>query len=124
MSENEEKILCLCTNGSNDLERAAMPFVMANAALAMDVKAMIALQGEAVYLAKRGYVDTLPSPGGFEPLSKLIRDFMELGGELRVCVPCIKIRNIPESDLIDGAKTTAAGALNVEALNAKAVYTY
>lgn len=124
MSEKEEKIVCICTNAENDLEKAAMPFVMANAALAMDVRAMIALQGNGVYLAKKGYLDNLPKPGGFEPLSKLVKDFMELGGEIRVCVPCIKSRNIAESDLIEGAKTTAAGALNVEALNANAVYTY
>ena len=42
-----------------------------------------------------------------------------------VCVPCIKERNIDEAtDLIEGAQTTAAGALNIEATESKAVFVY
>jgi len=125
MTEKQEKIMYFCTHASDNPEKAAMPFVMANAALAMDVKAMVVLQGEGVYLAKKGYVDNMLTPGGFPPLSKLVQDFMELGGELKVCVPCIKERNINEStDLIEGAETTAAGALTVEAIEADAVFVY
>jgi len=43
---------------------------------------------------------------------------------LRVCVPCIKSRNIQESDLIEGAATTAAGVLITESLAADVVYNY
>jgi len=122
--EKEEKIICICTHADDDPEKAAMPFVMANAALAMDVKALVALQGNGVYLARMGYVDNLLPPGGFSPLKKLIADFLELGGELKVCVPCIKSRNIQESDLIEGASTTAAGVLITESLAADVVYNY
>lgn len=124
MTEKEEKIICICTHADDDPEKAAMPFVMANAALAMDVKALVALQGNGVYLARKGYVDNMLPPGGFSPLKKLIGDFLELGGELRVCVPCIKSRNILESDLIEGAATTAAGVLITESLKADVVYNY
>ncbi len=42
-----------------------------------------------------------------------------------VCVPCIKERHIDEAtDLIEGAQTTAAGALNIEATESKAVLVY
>jgi hypothetical protein len=42
-----------------------------------------------------------------------------------VCVPCIKERNIDEeSELVAGAQTTAAGAVNIEATEAKAVFVY
>jgi predicted peroxiredoxin len=125
MTEKQEKIMYFCTHASDNPEKTAMPFVMANAALAMDIKAMVVLQGEGVYLAKKGYVDNMMKPGGFPPLSKLVQDFLELGGELKVCVPCIKERNINEStDLIEGAETTAAGALTVEAIEADAVFVY
>jgi len=40
-------------------ERATFPFVMANAAQAMDVEAAVILQGNGVYLAKKGYVDDI-----------------------------------------------------------------
>jgi len=39
MTEKEEKILYITTYGGEDPEKAAMPFVMAGAALAMDIKA-------------------------------------------------------------------------------------
>jgi uncharacterized protein involved in oxidation of intracellular sulfur len=124
MTEKEERAMYIATHGGEDPEKASMPFVMANAALAMDIKATIVLQGNAVYLAKKGYVDTVLPGGGFPPIKKLVEEFLELGGQLKVCVPCIKARNIAESDLVAGAETTAAGAVNAEAIEADAVFTY
>ena len=125
MAEKEEKILYICTHAGEDPEKAAMPFVMTNAAITMEIKTTIALQGNGVYLAQKGYVDTMLPAGGFPPVKKLIQDFMEYGGKLLVCVPCIKERNIDEdSDMIDGAQTTAAGTLTVEALESDAVFVY
>jgi uncharacterized protein involved in oxidation of intracellular sulfur len=124
MSEKEEKILYTATHAGEDPEKASMPFVMANGALAMDVKATIVLMGNAVYLAQKGYVETVPPGGGFPSLTKLMADFLELGGQLRVCVPCIKSRNISESNLIEGAETVMAGAVTAEALEANAVMSF
>jgi uncharacterized protein involved in oxidation of intracellular sulfur len=125
MAENkEEKILYIGTCAGEDPEKASMPFVMGCAALAMDIKATIVLQGNAVYLAQKGYTDKMPPGGGFPPMRELLTNFLELGGELKVCVPCIKSRNIEESELVAGSKTTAAGALNLEAIEAKAVLVY
>ena len=125
MAEKEEKILYICTHAGEDPEKAAMPFVMANAALTMDIKTTIALQGNGVYLAQKGYVDTMLPAGGFPPVKKLIQDYMDQGGKLLVCVPCIKERNIDEDkDMIDGAQTTAAGTLTVEALESDTVFVY
>jgi uncharacterized protein involved in oxidation of intracellular sulfur len=124
MAEKEEKILYILTCGGEDPEKAAMPFVMAGAALAMDVKATICLQGNAVYLSKKGYIDTMLPGGGFPHMKKLMTDFIELGGKLLVCVPCIKERRIEENDLIVGAETTAAGVVNIEAMASDAVMVY
>ena len=124
MADKEEKILYITTYGGENPEKAAMPFVLAVAALAMDVKATICLQGNAVYLAQKGYVEHMLPGGGFPPMKKLIQDFVELGGRLLVCVPCIKERNIEETDLIGGAETTAAGAVNIEAMESDAVMVY
>ena len=124
-TEPVEKILYFCTKAGDDPEKAAMPFVMANAALAMDIGATVCLQGNGGYLAQKGYTETMLPPGGFPPLKKLIGEFIELGGNLLVCVPCIKERSIDEKqDLIEGSKTRAAGALNVEAVESNAVFVY
>ena len=104
-----EKMLYIATSAGENPEKAAMPFVMANAALAMDMQAVIALQGNGVYLAQKGYVEKMADPGGFPPMAKLLSDFLELGGKLLVCVPCIKERHIDDqADLVAGAATTAA----------------
>lgn len=125
MSEEQvEKILYIGTCAGDDPEKAAMPFVMANAALAMDIQATVCLQGNGVYLAYKGYVEKMTRPGGFPPIQKLREQFLDLGGKLLVCVPCIKDRNIEESELVAGAQTTAAGVLNVEATESKAVFVY
>lgn len=120
----EEKILYIATCAGDNPEKAAMPFVMANAAMAMEIKATVVLQGNGVYLAQKGYVDTMLPAGGFPSVKELLASFMELGGELKVCVPCIKERNIEESELVEGSQTTAAGALNLEAIKADAVMVY
>jgi uncharacterized protein len=123
--QNTEKILYIATCASDNPEKAAMPFVMASAALALDIQATVCLQGNGVYLAQKGYTRTMVSPGGFPPLEKLVHDFCELGGKLLVCAPCIKERHIDEDkDLIEGATITAGGALNLLAMECKAVFVY
>jgi predicted peroxiredoxin len=125
MSEKSEKILYIATHAGENPEKAAMPFVMAVAALAMDMQATVVLQGNGVYLARKGYTENMLPPGGFPPLTKLVSEFLELGGKLLVCVPCIKERNIDEkTDLVEGAQMTAAAALNMEAIESKAVFVY
>jgi predicted peroxiredoxin len=126
MSDDQpEKIFYIGTHADDDPERAALPFVMANAALAMDIQATVCLQGAGVYLAVKGYVDNMLKPGGFPPMNKLISDFLELGGRLMVCVPCIEARGIDESrDLVEGAQAGAAGTFNLEAMASNAVFVY
>lgn len=124
MNETPETILYFGTCAGENPEKAAMPFVMANAAMAMDIQATVVLQGNGVYLAQKGYVDHMLPAGGFPPMTKLMEDFSSLGGKLLVCVPCIKERSIEEADLVAGAETTAAGQVNLEAIRANAVIVY
>jgi predicted peroxiredoxin len=124
MPGKQEKIMYICTHASDNAEKAHLPFVMANAALAMDIQATVVLQGEGVYLAQKGYIDHMVSGGGFPPIKELLKSFLEQGGQLLVCVPCIQSRHIEESDLIEGSNTTAAGNLNILATEANAVFVY
>ena len=118
-----EKILYIATHGSEDPEMASLPFVLANAVIAMDVQAAVVLQGAAVFLAKKGYLKHVHA-AGFSPLKELIDLFLELGGRLLVCIPCIQERKIDESDLIESAVPTAGGNLTLEILSANATLVY
>jgi len=124
MPQKEEKLMYFCTHASDNPEKAHLPFVMANAALVMDIQATVVLQGDGVYLAQKGYIDHMVCSGGFPPIKELLKSFLEQGGQLLVCVPCIKERHIEESDLIEGSQTTAAGNLNILATEANAVMVY
>ncbi len=124
MENKTEKILYITTVGNENPDKAAFPFVLANAALSMDIEATIVLQSGAVVFAKKGFADTVPAGGGLPPIKKLLADYLELGGKIMVCGPCIKHRGIAESDLIDGAEVTAAAQVNIAALEADAVLVY
>ena len=124
MTETIENIMYFATHAGDNPEKACMPFVMANGALAMDIKAIVVLQGNGVYLAKEDYRKNMLPGGGFPSFNKLFTDFLELGGELHVCAPCIKERHIEESELPEGAKITAAGQVNLMALKANATLVY
>jgi len=123
MSEKTEKIIYISTNGGENPEKATLPFVLANAALAMDVEAVVALQGPAVTLAKEGCLQHVFA-AGLPPLQDLVKSFLAAGGKLMVCVPCIRERKIDEASLIAGAEPMAAAKLTQEILEANATLVY
>jgi predicted peroxiredoxin len=118
-----EKIIYILTHGADDPERATLPFVLANAAQAMEVEAVIVLQAAAVFLATPGCLSHVFA-AGLPPLKQLVENYMAEGGRVLVCTPCIKERHIKESELIPGMTPTAAGALIQEILTAKSTLVY
>jgi predicted peroxiredoxin len=84
-----EKLVFVVTSAEEQPERATVPFVLANAALAMDVEAIVVLQTMGVYLGMKGYARHVHA-AGFPPLQDLIESFQEGGGKIYVCDPCIQ----------------------------------
>lgn len=119
----QEKIVYISTNGAENPEKASLPFVLANAAMVMEVETLVVLQGPAVFLAKKGCLEHVHA-AGFAPLKELVEAFFEQGGKLGVCVPCIQERKIDEADLIENAELIAGGALTEELLSANATLVY
>jgi predicted peroxiredoxin len=79
MSEEKEKIVLIATHGGEDPERCIFPMMLANAAQAMDVEAVVVLQGNGVYLAKKGYAGDIAFPG-LTPLKTLVENYVANGG--------------------------------------------
>ena len=121
--DKPEKVVIFATHGAEDPERATLPFVMANAAMTMDAEATVILQGTGVILAKKGCYEHVFA-AGLPPLKDLVRDFVEQGGKIWVCIPCIKERQITPDMLIDEAETTASGKVITAVLEANAVLNY
>jgi len=79
MAGEKEKIVFIATHAGEDPERASFPLMLANAAQSMDVEAVVVLQANGVYLAKKGYADNITVPG-FTPLKQLIDNYVANGG--------------------------------------------
>lgn len=122
MAENE-KLVIISTIGEENPEKATLPFVLATAAQSMDAEVVIILQASAVVIAKTGEAEKINAKG-FMPLKKLLDTFIELGGSLMVCSPCLKERNITADELINGSAIVAAGSVATEVMSAKSVVTY
>ncbi len=120
--ENNEKIVYIITHAEDNPEKAIIPFVLANGAIAMDVDVSIILQSNGVLLAKKGYAEKI-NHSGFDPLKKLIDQYIQAGKKIYLCGPCVKARNM-EDDIIEGVTIIGAAKVVQEALSAKAVFTY
>ncbi len=108
------RLLFHCTHGREDPERAILPFIAANVALAAGQEAIVLLTIEGAWLCKRGYADSIELEG-FPKLAQLMMDFADAGGEVWGCSACTTPRGITEDDLILGAQIVGAASI-VEAI--------
>ncbi len=118
-----KKLFIMVTHGPEDPEMATIPFVMANAAMASDVEVTIGFQGRGVLLVRKDCANHVFA-ANFPPLSELIDTFLELGGKLLVCGPCVKSRKIEEKDFIENAKVVNAPTFVNEIMTADQVVVY
>ncbi len=118
-----DKVVIIATHGPEDKERATLPFIMANSALAMESTAVVILQGTGVLLAQKGIYEHVFA-GGLPPLKEQIETFLQLGGKLLVCTPCMEERRLEQSMFIDGAKPVAGATVIQEVTTASAVLNY
>lgn len=120
---SSEKITIIATHGPEDPERATFPFVMANAALVMECEAVVVLQGTSVLLAQKGIKEHVFA-AGLPPLGELMDSFLNEGGRLLVCSPCVKERKIGEDLLIEGAELIAGARVIKEVTESQATLNY
>jgi predicted peroxiredoxin len=121
--DTKEKLVIISTMGNEHPEKATIPFVMATAAQATDVEVVVIMQSNAVVLAKIGEAEKVVATG-FMPVKQLIETYIDMGGKLLLCSPCLKERNITKEDLINGSEIIAAGTVISEVMSAKSVLTY
>ena len=108
------RLLFHCTHGRDDPERAIVPFLAANVAVASGQQAVVVLTVEGAWLCKRGEAEQVEADG-FPRLAELLADFVEAGGEVWGCSACTTPRGITEADLVPGARIVGAAAI-VEAV--------
>ncbi|MHA1409033.1 MAG: DsrE family protein [Candidatus Odinarchaeia archaeon] len=117
-----DKIVFIVTVGQNDPEKATIPFILGNAALASDTEVVYFLQSEGVMIAKKGVAEKINAEN-FPKLKELLDGIVEAGVPIYLCSPCVKKRNIKEDEIIEGAKVASAATVIDECLDAR-VLTY
>jgi len=103
-------IVVNCNNGSEDPERAILPFIIGNVAASADQDVIVFLTVEGVRLATKGYAECVTKEG-FQPASQVIASFVENGGKIWACSACTTPRGIKDDDLIPGAMIKTAANL-------------
>ncbi|MCD6086941.1 MAG: DsrE family protein [Candidatus Hydrothermae bacterium] len=118
-----KKLFIMMTKGPEDTEMATIPFVMANAAIASGLDVLIGVQGNAVLLVRKGCPEHVFA-ANFPPFKELVETFLEAGGKIYVCGPCVKSRKIEETDMMEGAKVVNAPTFINEIMNSDKVLVY
>ncbi len=118
-----EKPVIMCTHGPEDPERATIPFVLATAAQASDVEVELGLQATGVLVVTKGQIEHLCAPG-FPPLRDLVEAYVEAGGKMYACGPCLNARQFKAEDLIEGASIINAAAFVKKITEATSVLVY
>lgn len=120
---DERRITYIITHGEEDPEIATIPFILANAAMAMDVTPVIILQSNGVMLGVKGSADKVHFKEGVS-LKQLIENYVDGGNQLLLCSPCVEKRKLSEKDFVNGAIIVGAARVNEEALTSVNVLTY
>jgi predicted peroxiredoxin len=109
------KLVVSITHSRDNVDKASLGFVVANAAVASGVETVVFLSTEGAYLSQRGFADDLHEEG-FAPLKAMIDSFICNGGAIWVCTTCFKKRGLSQSELLDNTKVVG-GAKLVEYLS-------
>ncbi len=115
---DKKKLLIIATHGPDDPERATLPFAMGAAAQASNIEVKIGLQADAVMLAKKNCLPHVFAPN-FPPLADLVEMFIQAGGQILLCSPCVNSRKIDAGEFIEGTKIVNAPTFVNESMNAK-----
>lgn len=106
----DRELVVLMTHGADD-ELSSVAFTVANGGMTAGLKVSAFLTGPAVDLVRKGAVE-MTQAAPMEPLSSLIQDFIERGGELWACTPCVKARGYSQEDLREGVVVTGASVMH------------
>lgn len=110
MSESQKELVVLMTRGA-DHELSSVAFTIANGGITAGFRVYAFLTSSAVDLVRRRAAD-VPHVPPLESLKSLIADFLNRGGTIWACSPCVKARGYSQEDLIDGAKITGASVMH------------
>jgi predicted peroxiredoxin len=109
MAESNKVVINLAT-GLEDAERVTVAFLVGGAAVERGKQVAMFLTKEAVRLGLPGYAEGVACDG-CPPVSRLVQQYADGGGELLVCPICFSARQLDEGQLISNARLAGATPL-------------
>lgn len=101
-------LLVTLTQHERDSNNVTIAFTMARRAAQLGHDVQLILLSDAVHLASKGYADKIDIGKPFEPISKLLPEFLEAGGKLKVCSACMIHNGVEEDSLLEGSEVINA----------------
>lgn len=110
MNTEPRDLVVVMTHGI-DHELSSVGVTIALGGMTAGLKVSIFLTSAAVDIVRRGAADfTQVKP--LEPLADMLRDFMNRGGKLWACTPCVKARGYAQQDLLEGVVISGASVMH------------
>jgi predicted peroxiredoxin len=109
MADGQKVVMNLAT-GLEDAERVTVAFLVGGAALEQGKQVAMFLTKEAVRLALGGFAEATACEG-CPPVSRLLQQYADGGGELLVCPICFNARKLDETQLVPNARLAGATPL-------------
>ena len=121
MSE-QKRLVVLVTHGT-DHELSSVAFTIANGGMTAGLKVFVFLTSAGIDLARKKALDTT-QVAPLEPLAALVKDFLQRGGTLWACTPCVKARGYNQEHLIEGTIITGASVMHEQIKNGAATLSF
>jgi predicted peroxiredoxin len=110
MTTTPRNLVVVITHGI-DHELSSVALTIANGGMTAGLKVSIFLTSAGVDIARKRAAD-LTHVHPLEPLAALMKDFLQRGGTLWACTPCVKSRGYTQDDLIEGTVITGASPMH------------
>jgi predicted peroxiredoxin len=112
MKAGTDQLVVLMTKGI-DSELSSVAFTIANGGITAGLKVSVFLTSAAIDLVRRNGQRMTHVPP-LEPLAKMMEEFLNRGGVIWACPPCVQSRGYQQSDLIEGVTIVGASAMHAK----------
>lgn len=116
---NNIDLLVTLTQHERDSNNVTIAFTMGLKAAQRGHDVELILLSDAVHLASRRYADKIDIGKPFEPISKLLPEFLSAGGKLKVCSACMIHNGVEKDTLVEGSEIVDADYVVDAVMNAK-----
>ncbi len=109
MSESK-KLVVIVTRGCDD-ERSSVAWSVANGGIASGFEITMFLVSAGADWARKGAADHARLNPLDPPVTEMMQNVIDSGGQILVCPPCAKVRGYEQENLIEGAQLAGSTAM-------------